>query len=248
MMSTRRPFFRRRSVTPPKETILSSVLGEYLDPIDALFTIFFSILFALLFTLSYGILIYRGIIDSSLANGYGQELFAAILGAVAAWGIIDGVIYVLSEVFARGERYRLLRYVQSSDSDETAVAAIADTLDFILKPITNDDQRVGLYHDIAGYLSQAEPQTVGLQREDLVGAATTILLSIVAVLPSLLPLLLLPDNTALAIRISNFLSFFVVFATGYSWGIHTDTNPWKTGLLLASVCLIMVLIAMLLGG
>lgn len=101
----------------------------------------------------------------------------------------------------------MLRYVQSSDSDETAVAAIADTLDFILKPITNDNQRVGLYHDIAGYLSQAEPQTVGLQREDLVGAATTILLSIVAVLPSLLPLLLLPDNTALAIRISNFLSF-----------------------------------------
>ena len=70
-----------------------------------------------------------------------------------------------------------------------------------------------------------------------------ILLSVAAVLPSLLPLLLVPDNIALAIRISNVASFLVIFAAGYSWGIHTDTNPWKTGLLLASICLAMVLVA-----
>jgi len=247
-MFTGRYSHRRRPITPPKESILSNVLGAYLDPIDALFTIFFSILFALLFTLSYGILIYRGVIDSSFSSGYGQELFVAILGAVTAWGIIDGVLYALSEVFARGERHRLLQYVQSSDSEEMAVAAIADELDFILEPISSEDQRHALYHDILGYLSEAEPQAVGLQREDVVGAAAAVLLSVVAVLPSLLPLLMLPDNTALAIRISNIVSFLVIFATGYSWGIHTDTNPWKIGLLLASVCLAMVLVAMLLGG
>lgn len=75
-----------------------------------------------------------------------------------------------------------------------------------------------------------------------------VLLSVVAVLPSLLPLLLLPDNTALAIRISNGVSFFVIFATGHSWGVHTDANSWKTGLLLGFVCLAMVLVDMLLGG
>lgn len=246
-MSTRRLLHRRRPSAPPKESILTNVLGEFLDPIDALFTIFFSILFALLFTLSYSVFIYRGIIDSSFASGYGQELFAAILGAVAAWGIIDGVIYVLGEVFARGERYRLLQYVHTSDSEETAIAAIADELDFILEPITTDAQRQALYHDVLGHLSQAEPQAAGLQREDVVGAVAAVLLSVVAVLPSLLPLLLLPNNTALAISISNVISIFVVFATGYGWGIHTDTNPWKIGLLLASVCLSMVVVAMLLG-
>jgi hypothetical protein len=227
---------------------LSNVLGEFLDPIDALFTIFFSILFALLFTLSYGILIYHGIISSSFANGYGQELFVTILGAVTAWGIIDGVLYVLGGVLARSERYRLLQYVQTSDSEEDAATAIAYELDFILEPITSDEQRHALYHDIRAYLSQAEPQTVGIQREDVLGGVATVLLSVVVVLPSLLPLLLLPDNTALAIRISNVVSFLVIFAAGYSWGLHTDTNPWKVGLLLSSVCLAMVLVAMLLGG
>lgn len=239
---------RRKPGTPPKETILSNVLGEFLDPIDALFTIFFSILFALLFTLSYGILIYHGVISSSFASGYGQELFVTILGAVTAWGIIDGVLYVLGEGLARRERYRLLQYVQTSDSEEEAATAIAYELDFILEPITSDEQRHALYHDIGAYLSQSEPQAIGIQREDVVGAVATVLLSVVAVLPSLLPLLLLPDNTALAIRISNVVSFIVIFAAGYSWGLHTDTNPWKIGLLLSSVCLAMVLVAMLLGG
>ena len=84
--------------------------------------------------------------------------------------------------------------------------------------------------------------------QDVVGALTSVLVSIVVVLPSLMPLLLLPQNTALAIRISNIISVFVIFGTGYGWGVHTDTNPWKTGLLLASVCLTMVLVAVLLGG
>ena len=238
----------RRPSTPPKESILSNVLGEFLDPIDALFTIFFSILFALLFTLSYSILIYHGVISSSFARGYGEELFVTILGAVTAWGIIDGVLYILGGVLARSERYRLLQYVQTSDSEEEAATAIAYELDFILEPITSDEQRHALYRDIRGYLSQAEPQAIGLQREDVVGAAATVLLYVVAVLPSLLPLLLLPDDTALAIRISSVVSFMVIFAAGYSWGLHTGTNPWKLGLLLSSVCLAMVLVALLLGG
>lgn len=239
---------RRRKANPPRETILSNLLGLFIDPIDALFTIFFSVLFALLFTLSYSILIYHNVISSSFKSGYGIELFFTIIGAVFAWGIIDGILYILGEIFSRRERYRLLQYVQTSTSEEMAVTAIAYELDFILEPITNNEQRYALYHDICAYLSQSEPQLVSIRREDIIGAVATVLLSVVAVLPSLLPLLLLPDNTALAIRISNSLSFLVIFASGYNWGLHTGTNPWKLGLLLSSVCLAMVLVAMLLGG
>ena len=238
---------RRSPSAPPKEGILSNVLGEFLDPIDALFTIFFSILFALLFTLTYAALIYYGALGPSLSSTYGQELFLAILGAIAAWGVIDGVLYALGEVFARRERYRLLQYVQTSDSEEEAATAISYELDFILEPITSDEQRQALYRGMLTSLRQAEPQAIRLQRDDVVGAVATVLLSIVAVLPSLLPLLLL-DNITLAIHVSNVVSLLVIFATGYSWGTHTGTSPWKTGLLLASVCLAMVLIAALLEG
>ncbi len=247
-MSTRRPSQRGIRSTPPKESLLVELLGNFLDPIDALSATFFSILFALLFTLSYGILLFNGVIDASFSSGYGTELFFAILGAVTIWGAIDGVMYVLTALFQRGERHRLLQYVQAVDKEETAVDAIADELDFILEPITNDDQRYNLYHDILAHLRQAKPQEVGLQREDVVGALMSILVSVIVVLTSLMPLLLLPENTALAIQISNVISVIVIFGTGYSWGKHTDTNPWKTGLILASVCLSLVLLAILIGG
>ncbi|NJN53961.1 MAG: hypothetical protein HC804_03905 [Anaerolineae bacterium] len=119
-------------------------------------------------------------------------MFFAILGVIAIWGAIDGVMYALTEVFQRGERHRLLQYVQTADKEETAVDAIADELDFILEPITNEDQRYNLYHDILAHLRQAEPQDVGLQREDVVGGLTSVLVSVIVVLPSLMPLLLLP--------------------------------------------------------
>jgi len=111
-------------------------------------------------------------------------LFVTILGAVTAWGIIDGVLYVLGEGLGRRERYRLLQYVQTSDSEEEAATAIAYELDFILEPITSDEQRHALYRDIRAYLSRAEPQAIGIQREDVVGAVATVLLSVVAVVPA----------------------------------------------------------------
>ena len=224
------------------------LLGNFLDPIDILSAAFFSILFALLFTLSYGILIYSGVFVSSFSSGYGTELFVTILGAVTIWGAIDGVMYALTAVFQREERPRLLQYLQTADNEETALNAIADELDFILDPITNDDQRYALYHDILAHLRQAEPQEVGLQHEDVFGALTSLLVSVLVVLPSLLPLLLLPKNTTLAIQISNIISVIVIFITGYSWGKHTDSNPWKTGLVMASVCLSLVLVVILIGG
>lgn len=76
----------------------------------------------------------------------------------------------------------------------------------------SEGQRHALYHDILAYLSRTEPQTIGIQREGMVGAVATVLLSVVAVLPPLL--LLLPDNTALAIRLSNVVSFAVISAAG----------------------------------
>jgi VIT1/CCC1 family predicted Fe2+/Mn2+ transporter len=48
--------------------------------------------------------------------------------------------------------------------------------------------------------------------------------------------------------VSNVVSFVVLFILGYQWGKHTGADPWRTGLLLAAIAGIMVLIAIPLGG
>ena len=87
-----------------------------------------------------------------------------------------------------------------------------------------------------------------LSRDDVWGALGSVLVAVIAVLPSLAPLLLLRDNPSLAINVSNVVSFVVLFLTGYRWGVYSGSNPWKTGGLLAGICGVMVLIAIPLGG
>lgn len=240
----------RRSVrqAKPNATPRESLIDRLLDPIDRLSETVYTVLIALIFTLAYRIFHFGGETGPDFSSGYGTELFFAILGAAVAWGVIDGIMYAMMEVFARSERHGLLYEIQSADAEETAVSVIADELDFILEPITSDDQRQALYLDILSHLREGRPQAVGLQREDVFGALGSVLIAVSAITPSLLPFLLLPANTALAIRISNVVSFVVLFGAGYRWGQYTGTSPWKTGLILAGVGLLMVLIAIPLGG
>ena len=69
-----------------------------------------------------------------------------------------------------------------------------------------------------------------------------------AVLPSFVPLVLLRQQPVLAIRLSNVVSFTVLFLAGYRWGKYTGANPWKTGLLLFGAGVIMIAVAIPLGG
>jgi hypothetical protein len=58
----------------------------------------------------------------------------------------------------------------------------------------------------------------------------------------------LRNDYALAIRASNIVSFGVLFYAGYEWGKYTGTNPWKIGLVLVLVGVLLVAIAIPFGG
>ncbi len=73
-------------------------------------------------------------------------------------------------------------------------------------------------------------------------------MAVLAVIPSFLPLFIFSNDYALAIRLSNVVSFVVLFAAGYEWGRYTGVKPWKTGLLVMAVGALLVGIAIPLGG
>jgi VIT1/CCC1 family predicted Fe2+/Mn2+ transporter len=243
-MSTRRASFRVRHGAKPKE----SILDHLLDPIDRLSEAVYSILIVLTFTLAYSILRLGDYPESVAWAGYGNQLFFAVLGATLAWGLIDGIMYALMSIFERGEKHRLLQQLQAAKTEAEGIALIGDELDFILEPITSEEQRRLLYQDALPYLRAGRMRPVGLQRDDLTGAFGSALVALIAVAPSLVPLYFLSVDLTLAIRVSNIVSFAVLFALGFSWGRYTGANSWKTGLGLAAIGLIMVLIAIPLGG
>jgi uncharacterized membrane protein YfcA len=149
-MSVKSPLRLRRRTSPE-----GGFLGGLLDPSDKLSETIFSILILLTFTLAFRVLRLSGNSGQVSSSEHVNELLIGALGAVLAWGVIDGVMYAL----------------------------------FLLR-----------------------------------------------------------HNDELAIRASNLVSFVVLFIVGYHWGKYTGANPWKTGLLLTTVAVVMVLIAIPLGG
>lgn len=239
-----RSTIRRKGRPLPKD----GFLGRLLDPIDRLSETIFSVLIVLSFTLAFRIFKLGELGGQQPTNQDVRDLLYAAMGATLAWGLIDGVMYVLMEVFQRSERHRLLRQLQSAESDQEGVRVVADELDYILEPISGEGDRQTLYRSIYHQLRGGEPRPVGFKREDFTGALGCVVVALLAVAPSLATLALLREQGTLAIRASNIVSFIVLFATGYQWGQYTGASPWRTGLLLVAVAALMVGIAIPLGG
>lgn len=217
-----------------------------IDPIDGLSETIFSILILLTFTLAFRIIV--GDSSSDLSAGEMNDLLIGAVGAIFAWGVIDGVMYALISFFERGDRHRLLNNIQAAASDDEAIDVIADDLDYILEPITEENVRRELYNSVLLHLRNSQPRKIGFTRDDFTGALGHVMVALVSVIPSLIPLVVLRNDSLLTIRVSTFISIAVLFIVGYRWGVYTGTNPWKTGLLLTAVALLLVLIAIPLGG
>jgi hypothetical protein len=226
----------------------TAFLEDLIDPIDRLTESLFSILILLTFTMTSWILGLSGSRENSLTSENVVDLAIAALVTVIAYGVIDGVIYALLTMFGRGESHRLLQSVQAADSEQDAVDVIADNLDYMLEPITGEQERQQLYRHILVQLRNSQPREIGLKREDVTAGLAHILVAVLVITPSLLPLVFMRQDPERAVLVSNFLSFFLLFFVGYRWGKYTGANPWKTGLIILSVIIALVLFLLWLGG
>jgi hypothetical protein len=239
-----RAAYRTKLRKPQQEGFFARLL----DPIDRLSETIFSVLILLTFTLAYRVLNLGTDPYEPVPPDYLIDLVWAALGATVAWGFIDGVVYALLAVFERGEKHRFLARLQAASNEEEGVAAIADELGYVLEPITGEEQRQLLYIDVLDHLRDSQPQPVALTRQDFYGGLGCVLVAVLAVVPSLIPLVLLREHYWIALRVSNLVSVGVLFLTGYQWGKYSGSDPWKTGLLLAAIGVALAAVAIPLGG
>ncbi|MFO7664661.1 MAG: hypothetical protein R6X18_19030 [Chloroflexota bacterium] len=97
----------------PKE----SFMAHLLDPIDRLAETIYSILVLLTFTLAFRIFNLEP--GQMITDEYVNELLTGAIIAIIAWGTIDGIVYLVTEVFERGEKHRfqLIRAFCGQQSD-----------------------------------------------------------------------------------------------------------------------------------
>ena len=242
------PVSNIRHKRPIKRFFSSGFLESLIDPIDWLSETTFSLLIFLSFTLAFWLGGLSGALPLSISPGEVNEFLVAALGASLAWGIIDGILYLLFTVFEQGGRRRLLEDVQAAGTNEEALEIIAEDMDYLLEPIIDGEEREALYESILPYLQKGKPHNIGLKRGDITVLLGHAVVATLAVIPSAIPFLALRNDFALALRISTIVSFVMLFIAGFRWGRYTGVSPWKTGLLLTSVMAVIVVLIVLLGG
>src|SRR5689334_16473726 len=67
---------------------------------------------------------FTGSVRLGLEEPDNRELFVGILGCNVAWAIVDGAMYLLTELFERGRIHRLGREVRAARSEEEALELV----------------------------------------------------------------------------------------------------------------------------
>jgi VIT1/CCC1 family predicted Fe2+/Mn2+ transporter len=215
--------------------------AKYLDPGSRMGEILFGLIMTLTFTLGAGM-----VIEEEGRKG-AREMLVAVLGCNLAWGVIDGMFYVLGQLFERGRMLRLRLKVRGTDSQDEARELVADELDELLTRVTAEGQRRSLYDTIVQRMRSDPLPLNRLRKEDIFGGIAAGLLVFACSFPAALPFFFI-DDPRLALRVSNILLLGLLFYVGYRFARDTMARPWLTGAVFLLVGVVLVGATIALGG
>jgi VIT1/CCC1 family predicted Fe2+/Mn2+ transporter len=221
---------------PKKE----SFVHRHLDPASRMGEILFGLIMVLSVTLTAGLTVSEG------KEGVRQLLVAA-LGCNIAWGIIDGIMYVMNNMAERSVRGRLIQAIQGAPSPEVALDLIRNEVEPELESLARQEDREVLYRSMLKHLAQGGALRTTAKTSDFYGGLACFWLVFASCLPVVVPFLVFSRPT-LALRVSNFLLIAMLFAVGYKWAIYANANRLVVGLAMVAIGLLLVGVAVLLGG
>ena len=178
-------------------------------------------------------------------EGIRTMIFAAV-GCNVAWGIVDGVMYVLEGLFARARYADLVSKLKSHRMNEAFAALrseIGPTADLIL----DETGRERIYSEMIRSAPQLQPEKPRVTRDDILGAVACFLLVFASTFPVLIPFLII-RNLELATRLSNLIAIAMLFYLGYEQAKYTNQNKLQLGLVMVLLGITIVVVTILLGG
>jgi VIT1/CCC1 family predicted Fe2+/Mn2+ transporter len=219
---------------------------RYLDPQDILLEVIFGLLIVMTFTMAFRVIDGNVASTDVISNQVNRMLIAAI-GCTIAWGMIDAVITVLTNVAERARSARIIANISNSTTENHAIQIVADVLDDEVAIVSSESARRAFYRDIIAHARKMTVKEQGIKRDDVYSAIVVILSAMLATLPALIPYLFI-DDANLAIRLSNVIAVAMLFGVGYTWAKHAGGKPFRVGLLVSIVGVVIILIAIPLGG
>src|SRR6266550_1435892 len=216
---------------------LATSAKRALEPGERIAEVLFGLIMVLSFTGSL-----------SVADAGRDDVRTMLIGALGcniAWGIIDGILYLMDCLSERARDLRALRAARNAAAPEDAHRVIAEAL----PPV------------VAATLGPAEYETVRqkllllpepasrpwLSKADWLGGLAVFLWVFVTTFPVAIPFIFMSD-VARAMRVSNVIAVGLLVITGYAFGRITNYHPWLTGLAMVLLGGALVAATIALGG
>ena len=222
------------------EEKMKRFVHRYLDPASRLGEILFGLIMVLTVTLSAGLTV-----DDGRAGV--RQLLAAAIGCNLAWGIIDAVMYIMNCITERSGKVRLIEAVQRARDARAALDIIQNEVEPELQSLLDPEEREAFSRSILNHVAKARIARPGVTKDDLYGALACFLLVFVSCLPAAIPFFIF-SQPHFALRVSNFLLIVLLFLVGQKWAQYAGTDRRIAGTTMVIIGLVLVGVAILLGG
>jgi hypothetical protein len=184
----------------------------------------------------------------SVAEAGRDDVHAMLIGALGcnvAWGIIDGILYLMDCLSEQGRGIHALRALRTAATADEARRVIAEAL----PPLVAGALGPAEYALVREKLTEAPepPAHPSLRMGDWLGALGVFVWVFVMTLPVAIPFVFL-DNLRHAMRVSNAIAITLLFVAGYAFGKLAGYWPWLAGFAMVALGAVLVWITIALGG
>jgi len=163
-------------------------------------------------------------------------------------GIIDGIMYVLTNLIKRGKIYRLASSIKSKKDKGDVRISIEDELSSTVVDSLKDEDKEKISDEI---LKRVDPSVIekpeGITKKDLLVILLTFLTVCSTAIPLIIPIMIF-DDLIFAIRVSFVIGLAMLFFIGFLWGKYASRNKIRSALAVMTIGVITVGITIVLGG
>ena len=174
-----------------------------------------------------------------------NDLLWAALGCNLAWGLVDGIMYIMDEVILRARAIIQINKMRDAGSRVEEREIVKDNISPLIAEFISDEEIDHLIEKLKQQPKATLKNATSIK--DFRNAGIIFLLVFISTFPVAIPFFIF-HNVIVALRVSNLIGLLSMFALGYSLARYTGLRPFITALVYTAIGVFLIGLTILLGG
>ena len=174
------------------------------------------------------------------------QLAIVIFSTNFTWGVIDALVIILVGTLERKRDLLILRRSRENN-DSKYRAMVKDDLSGTIVDAVTDEDECRIIHQILASEVESDEELAKDRRDLYMAGLSSFVITVLAAVPALIPILLIPDlHTALFV--ASAFGATALFFVGYGMSRHIGANRWGMALMFMTIGWAVTVMATFMGG